>query len=138
MREQGPMRCQSGHGAGQWPWAQSSLHLHGQASAASAASVAQSHQPFCRQRAARLIARFIENTDTALPKLRDLIPKLESSRKMLSNGVFRFVRRQRTRGLHPKLAAARARDPGYSLLSARLARVGLGLSLDFFRFDTLF
>ena len=36
MREQGPKRCQSGHGAGQWPWAQSSLHLRGPASAASA------------------------------------------------------------------------------------------------------
>ena len=36
LREQGPKRCQSGHGAGQWPWAQSSLHLRGPASAASA------------------------------------------------------------------------------------------------------
>ena len=36
MREQGPKRCQSGHGAGQWPWAQSSLHLRGPASAARA------------------------------------------------------------------------------------------------------
>ena len=26
LREQGPKRCQSGHVAGQWPWAQSSLH----------------------------------------------------------------------------------------------------------------
>ena len=35
--------------AGQWPWAQSSLHLRGPASVAQA-SVAQSHQPFCRRR----------------------------------------------------------------------------------------
>ena len=31
-----PKQCQSGNGAGQWPWAQSSLHLRGPASAASA------------------------------------------------------------------------------------------------------
>ena len=31
MREQGPKRCKGGHGAGQWPWAQSSLHLRGPA-----------------------------------------------------------------------------------------------------------
>ena len=36
LREQGPKRCQSGHGAGQWPRAQSSLHLRGPASVASA------------------------------------------------------------------------------------------------------
>ena len=115
MREQGPKRCKSGHGAGQWPWAQSSLHLRGQASAASAGFSCTAINPFCSQaRAARLIARFIENTDTALPKLRDLIPKLESPRKMLSNGVFRFVRRQRVLRLEPKLAAPGAHDPGYS------------------------
>ena len=42
LREQGPKRCQSGHGAGQWPWAQSRLHLRGPASAARpGSSVAQ-------------------------------------------------------------------------------------------------
>ena len=47
-----------------------------------------------------LLLHLIENTETALAKLRDLIPKLESPRKMLSNGVFRFVRRQRVLRLH--------------------------------------
>ena len=48
----------------------------------------------------------------ALAQLQHLIPKLESSRKMLSNGVFRFVRRQRVLRLEPKLAAPGAHELG--------------------------